>query len=162
MQMRSIRLTLMATLACLSGCKPITEASVVLDGPAQGLVFTAATSKSAISIGETAILTFTLRNPTKRSVTLQFNSSCQVMPHVAKSGGAVVYPESGGYGCYQALTSLTLEPGADVVKTLVVFPSTVTGSTPEGIGLALGRYSAYAELHNGDGRTRSIEINVVR
>lgn len=160
MQMRST-LTLIATLTCLTGCKPLTEASVVLDGPAQGLVFTAATSKSAISIGETATLTFELRNPTNRSVTLRFNSSCQVMPYVAKSGGAVVHPE-GGYGCYQVTTSLTLEPGAEVVKTLVVFPSTVTGRTPEGIGLAPGRYAAYAELHNGDGRTRSIEINVVR
>lgn len=162
MQMRSSRFTVIAALACFTGCRPITEASTVLSGPAEGLVFTAATSKGAISIGETATLTFTLRNPTNRSVTLRFNSSCQVLPYIATSAGAVVHPESGGYGCYQVLTSLTLEPGDEVVETLVVFPSTVAATTPDGIGLTLGRYSAYAELHNGDGRTRSIEINVVR
>jgi hypothetical protein len=128
-----------------------------MDASAASLEFTASVSKAEISLGDTATVTFILRNPTTETVRLDFRSTCQILPYI-RNEDALVYPNGGAWGCGAALTALTLGPGEERVRSVIVI-----GGAPGGPGvvpLQTGAYRAYAELGDDRGRSPSVLFSV--
>jgi hypothetical protein len=141
-----------------AACVDPTAPRAFLDGPAEGLEFSASISKSVIPRGDTATLRYVLRNPQAQSVTLQFGSGCQLLLFVRR-GRSVVYP----YGpmiCTAALTTLTLRPNEEVVRTSVFRAARFIQHNLTDIPLHAGEYVAYAEIANGSGRSNTVNFTV--
>jgi hypothetical protein len=150
--------TLLAITAVL-GCNEATSPKAT--GP---LLFEAKVSPSTIRVGETATFTLVLQNTSAEPIVLNFPSSCQVVPYVGTTTGQVVYPHAGGWGCYQALTQLRLEPGAIVVQSIDVHGGEIQPTIYTGPQLAPGSYKLWGELGVApqvQGRTLSAELTVV-
>ena len=131
-----------------------------LTGDAESLVFTAEVSRPRVSVGDTASLIFTLRNPTTRRVTLNFDSGCQITGFV-KRGREVVWPRP--YGCTGVLTQLVLSGGEQhVVKLPFTAISGEELALYSGLALTPATYVAYAQLENSEGRSTSVDFVVER
>ena len=131
-----------------------------LSGDATPLVFTAEVSKARVTVGDTASLIFTLRNPTNQRVTLRFSSGCQITARVRR-GREEVWPDP--YSCTAALTTLTLDGGQQRVMRLAF--TAISGedlALHTGLALTPASYVAYAELENGEGRSTSVDFTVTR
>lgn len=149
---------LLATAAVL-GCNEATS-----PGPGGPLEFTAHVSPSTIRVGERATFTLMLQNTSAEAITLNFPSSCQIVPYAGTTTGQVVWPRPGGWGCYQALTQLRLEPGGIVLQSIDVHGGAVQPTIYTGPQLAPGSYRLWGELGvapHVQGRTLSAEITVV-
>jgi hypothetical protein len=154
---------LLAVAVAVAGCTnvfaPLAPAAF-LTGDAAPLIFTAAVSKSRVSVGDTASLIFTLRNPTNKRVTLTFSSGCQITSRVRR-GREEVWPEP--YACTAAITTLILEGG---MQRVVRLPFTAISGEElaiwNGLVLTPAAYVAYAELENGEGRSTSVDFVVER
>src|SRR5688500_11773641 len=103
--MRRALLLVLALVGCTDVFAPEAPGPF-LKGDAMGLVFTAAVSRSPVTVGDTASLIFTLRNPTNRRVTLTFPSSCQITGRVRR-GRHEVWPKP--YACADVITAIVLE-----------------------------------------------------
>lgn len=104
---------------------------------------TAHVNRIQIASLATATATFRVENGSPNTVTLHFNSGCQIMPFIVKQPNQVVYPAGGGWACTLALTELTLPPnGVSIVEVTVINGS----SQGELVGLAPGDYVLYARL----------------
>ena len=150
--------TLLAVMAVL-GCNEVTVPKSA--GP---LRFEATVSPSAIRVGERATFTLTLQNTGSETITLNFASTCQIVPYVSTPAGVVVYPRSGGWYCGQALTQLRLEPGTIVVQGIDVHGGAVQPTIHTGPQLAPGSYKLWGELGvapHVQGRTLSAALTVV-
>jgi hypothetical protein len=110
--------------------------------------------RATIAPGEETTITFRLENVAATTVTLFFNSGCQIMPYVAAADtGSVVHPEGGTWACTMALTSLELPAGGTETRVLRVRaaapddPAVDTTDT-HAVTLPPGEYVAYARLED--------------
>ena len=104
----------------------------------------------------TAMFSIALKNTGSETVTLNFPSSCQVMPFVAeRSTGRVVHPAGGSWGCATVLTTLTLVPGEARVDPITV--STMS-ALPEVVKLPAGDYVIYAKMDEAKYHLQSASI----
>lgn len=144
----------LAIAGCRSPLGPDGLPEPFVSGAATALVLTATISKPQIAIGDTATLVLTVRNPSAQPVTLNFSSTCQVLP-VIWDATSMVHPRDGGWGCRAALTQLTIGAGASHVSTVVVHggvprePSAVVALNP-------GEHYGYLELGDGMGRSAPV------
>jgi len=120
-------------------------------GPQNGpLRLTVTVARSVIAVGDTTTVTATLRNLGADSVTLT-GGVCQIrpLPYVAaEASREIIYPKGGDWICIEVLTRLTLAPGAEERRTLVV-----TGAAPPvpldmAVPLGRGEYRIYAVLNS--------------
>jgi hypothetical protein len=127
-------------------------------GPQLGsLRLDASIGRSTIGFGDTTSIVFRLRNLGSDSIVLSFSNSCQVLPYITTPRpDEVVHPGGGSWGCYQALTSLALGPGAEHVTSVLVRGG-AQASYPA-IVLLPGEYRAYARLEHRDFPLRSATI----
>jgi len=121
------------------------------------LRLTASITRSLIPSGETATITFRLKNAGSGSVTLDFTDSCQLMAYIANSAGKVVYPEGGSWACAQVITSLTLAPGG--AKTVDVQVRAGAAASYPYVALGAGDYSAYARVPSGEYKLQSDPVH---
>lgn len=121
---------------------------------AGGLRLEGSISSPSLRLGERALLTFRLSNLTNEPIRLDFSSGCQVTLFIESAGGTDVYPR-GGYACTLALTSLTLSPFGDHVRTMEVYGDRIEPAIYTGYPLPVGRYRAYAILEDN---SRGIEL----
>ena|SRR5687767_7902049 len=152
-------LLLFAVAGCTDVFAPLAPGPF-LSGEAEPLMFTAAVSKSRVSVGDTASLIFRLRNPTSQKVTLTFPSGCQITARVRR-GRHEVWPQP--YACTAAITSIVLQPGQERVVKLPF--NAISGeelAIYAGPAFTPGAYVAYAELENGEGRSTSVDFTIER
>lgn len=152
-------LLLFAVAGCTDVFAPLAPGPF-LNGDARPLVFTAAVSKSRVTVGDTASLIFTLRNPTSQKVTLTFPSGCQITARVRR-GRHEVWPDP--YACTAAITSIVLQPGQQRAVTLRF--NAISGEELAifaGPAFTPGAYVAYAELENDEGRSTSVDFTIER
>ncbi|HUF23933.1 MAG TPA: hypothetical protein VMN81_07400 [Vicinamibacterales bacterium] len=126
--------------------------------PGQGaqLRLTAQANRTDVAPGAPAVVTFRLENLTSTPITLDFGSTCQVMPYVARrASGDVVHPADGSWVCATMLTELTLPPNGVTTTELRVASGAGSG---EAVGLPPGEYAVFARLHD---RTHKLESNRV-
>lgn len=153
------KLPMLLAITAALGCNEMTAPKSA--GP---LRFEATVSPHTIRVGETATFTLTLQNTGASAVVLNFPSSCQIVPYAGTTTGHVVWPGAGGWGCYQALTQLRLEPGGIVVQSIDVHGGAVQPTIYTGPQLAPGSYRLWGELGvapHVQGRTLSAELTVV-
>jgi uncharacterized membrane protein len=117
------------------------------------LRLTASITRTVIPAGETATITFRLKNVGSDSVTLDFTDSCQLVAYIANSAGKIVHPEGGSWVCAQVITSLTLAPGNE--KTLDVQVRAAAQASPPYVALGAGSYSAYAKVPSREYKLQS-------
>jgi len=149
----------------IAGCRALTAALALAacslaptgPGPTDGpLRMEAGIGQPSLAVGDTTDLVFRLLNTSAHSVTLNFRSSCRVLPYIrVADSDQVVYPTGGTWGCFEALTQLTIPANdAHVVRVLL------RGGAPQqaihtGIPVAVGRYVATAEVISGEYQLRS-------
>jgi hypothetical protein len=146
------RVLALATLLVASGC----AASPTAPSNQAPLGLTANVNATQLSPGATAVATFRLRNTGTSSVTLNFNSSCQVMPFIARHPSSeIVYPAGGGWGCATVLTQLTLAPG----ETHDVEVRVIAGETRPGfVTLPPGDYAFFARVESREHTLESARV----
>ena len=129
-------------------------------GPQLGsLRLDASIGRSVIEWGDTTSIIFRLRNLGSDSIVLSFSNSCQVLPYITTPRPEqVVHPSGGSWGCYEVLTTLTLGPGAEHVRSVLVRGG-AQASYPA-IPLLPGEYRAYARLEHQDFPLRSATITL--
>jgi hypothetical protein len=127
-------------------------------GPQSGpLRLDTSIGRSSLRVGDTTSLVFSLRNMGNDTLVLRFNDSCQILPYITTAhGDAIVYPSGGAWGCYDALTSFTLAPGAERVTSVVVRGG--AEATYPAVPLLPGQYVAYARLEHRDLPLRSAGV----
>jgi hypothetical protein len=104
------RLLLTAMLALLgSGCTDLVIEPTIPEAKGLGLSLEASTRQ--ISPGDTLRLVARLKNTNAHGVTLNFSSGCQILLYIEDAAGAVIEPQGGAWGCYQALTSIQIDAG---------------------------------------------------
>lgn len=107
--------------------------------------------------GEAATITFTLRNVSSQTITLQFGSTCHILPYVTdRRTQQIVHPEGGAWICALMLTSLVLAPGETIVREIQV-RATGAAAAPF-VALPPGDYETYAELADTVFRLRSVSL----
>jgi hypothetical protein len=117
---------------------------------------TAEADRTDVAPGTPAVVTFRLENLTSTAITLDFGSTCQVMPYVARrASGDVVHPADGSWMCATMLTELTLPPNGVTTTELRVASGAASGETA---GLPPGEYAVFARLHD---RVHKLESNRV-
>ena len=121
---------------------------------------TAAASAREVVAGTPVTLRITLTNEGTKSVTLHFNSGCQILPYIQDARGVNVIPDGGGYGCTAALTQLTLSPGQAEVREYIWTGSNAFQSEMLLRPMPPGAYyfSAEVEAHDAELRTEPIEL----
>jgi hypothetical protein len=148
-----------AVAACTDVFAPLAPGPY-LSGEATPLVFTAAVSKSRVSVGDTASLIFTLRNPSSQRVVLTFPTGCQIVGRVRR-GRHEVWPQP--YSCTAAISTIALNAGQ---QRVVALPFTAISGEElaiwTGLVLTPATYVAYAELENGEGRSTSVDFTIER
>jgi hypothetical protein len=134
--------SLLVGIACADST---TEPSFRYVTERDGLRMEVAIDTRVIAVGDSAAITYTLRNLTADPVRLSFGSSCQITPFVETSRGAVEYPAGGSWGCLTVLTSLDVPAQGVVTQRLVVQG---VDDVPMGPGpwLRRGGYRTYALL----------------
>jgi hypothetical protein len=126
-------------------------------GPQRGALRLEATiGRSSIRFGDTTSLVFRLRNLSSDTVALTFSNSCQILPYITTRRDQPVHPSSGDWGCYAAITGLTLAPGAE--KAISVLVRGGAPGTYPGVPLLPGQYLAYARLEHPDFPLRSVTV----
>ena len=107
---------------------------------------TAHVNRSQITPGATATATFRLENGTGQTITLHFNSGCQILPFVARQpAGQVVHPTGGAWMCTAALTEVTLPPNGVAIREVTVVNGPSQG---EIVGLSPGDYVFFARIQS--------------
>jgi len=121
------------------------------------LRFGLTSSDAELRPGMTATLRATLTNEGPETVTLQFSSTCQIVPLIRNSTGAIVAPDGGGWGCGAAMTALTLTPGESVVRAWTwdggtTFDSAKSARLPDGV------YQVTASLYSYAGQPETAPV----
>jgi len=143
----------------LGGCR-----AERLTGKATDLELVASISTTSVRVGETATLTFRIRNASTDRIALTFPSSCQVLPYIETASGTRAYPAAGDWGCYAAITNLELAAGEERTIAIEVRGGAPQPAVTTGVPLQQGRYHAFALLGQApDVRERSnvVEFSVV-
>lgn len=125
----------------LAGCGSTAPTS---RGPLQ---LTVVPTQTLVGSASTADFTMRLQNVSPSTVTLNFTTSCQVMPYVvARNTGQVVFPPTIGWDCAAVITNLTLAPGEAKTDT-VHFIATGESRSPY-YPIPPGDYAVYARLED--------------
>src|SRR6266511_2729617 len=129
-------------------------------GPQSGpLRLEAAVGRSSLRFGDTTSLVFRLRNVGTDSLVLNFSDTCQILPYITTPrSDQVVYPSGGAWGCFDALTSLTLAPGAEKVTSVLVRGG--AQATYPAVPLLPSQYLAYARLAHRDFPLQSARVSL--
>ena len=122
---------------------------------------TATASAREVVAGTPVSLRVTLRNEGTKTVTLHFNSGCQILPYIRDSRGVNVIPEGGGWGCTAALSQLTLAPGQAEIREDTWTGSTAFRSEMPLRPLPSGRYYFAAEVGAAEGKLRTEPIELI-
>jgi hypothetical protein len=122
---------------------------------------TTSASAREIESGSPVRLRITLTNEGTETVTLHFNSGCQIMPYLRDWRGADVIPAGGGWICTGALTELALAPGQSAVREHVWTGSTDFRSEMPLRPLPPGRYYFAAEVPAQEAKLRSGPIELI-
>ena len=137
-----------AMTACANPNKPSADGPVRLRG---------AITQTIINRGETATLTFRLENVSQNPVTLNFSSSCQIMPYIAdRRTSQIVHPAGGGWVCLTVLTQLELAAGASRAVDVQVRAADVAAQPF--VALAPGEYEAYAKIDASPYKLQSASV----
>jgi hypothetical protein len=160
--MKALRLVHLGAAFIVFGCNDqyVTTTSPPPELSLAGTEFTASISKSAIPLGDSATLRFVLRNTSTETLRMTFGG-CQVLYYVKDNDNNFVFPKDGAWACTGAISSIVLAPGGEHVVTVPVRSSAPDQPIYPGIPVSLGKYSAYAELTNGRGRTNTVTFTVV-
>ena len=147
----------LGTAACQN---PAAPSSTIIDDNLIRLTATA--SASDVVPGTPVTLRITLTNEGTRSVTLHFNSGCQILPYIRDARGANVIPDGGGYGCTAALTQLTLAPGHSEIREYKWTGSNAFQSEMLLRPMPPGRYYFTAEVEANEAKlsTEPIELRL--
>ena len=167
MRWRSAALAVCATVigaACASApSEPAPGKGRIVDVP--GLSLTATMSSRTLHLGDDATLQLSARNEGAAPLRLDFPSGCQLLPWIERaSDGEVVHPGGGGWGCTQAITSLTLAPGEAKTSSTGVHAGLEQLAIYTGAVLPVGKYRAYATLGVGprvQATSEKVEFEVV-
>jgi hypothetical protein len=138
-----LRALLTATLAM--AIVPSCEQAPLAPSQKGTLHMTAQVNRTAIESGGTAKVTYRLENQTSQAVSLQFSTTCQIMPYIAfRATGDPAYPPGGNWVCSQMTTELTVQPGGTVVREIQL---RAAGAAPYPyVALPPGEYVTYARL----------------
>ena len=146
---------LIAALA-LAACSLAPTGPGPTDGP---LRMEAAIGRPILAVGDTTDLVFRLLNTSAQSVTLDFPSSCEVLPYIrVADSDQVAYPTGGGWGCYPVLSQLTIPAhDAHVVRVSLRGGAPQRAIYPE-TPIGVGRYVATAEVISSQYHLRSAPV----
>ena len=97
--------------ACSASSDLGTSPFALLQGVNDSLALSVAVSPAAIVPGDTARISVTVTNRTDRAIVIHFPDSCQLLYEVRDAAGRPA-PDRGGFACFDAVTSLRLEPRA--------------------------------------------------
>ncbi len=141
----------------LAGCSE----GVFTPNPEEGnLRLEASISKQVIHVGDTATLLLRLRNLGSEEITLNFNSTCQILPYIHhRRSSDMVHPAGGGWVCGGALTSLTLAPGGERMVPYVVGGGAPAQGIHMGAPLPEGEYVAYARVQASQVNLTSLPVS---
>ena len=134
---------MLASIACAES--PATEPALRPVREIDGLRLEVAIDRDSITVGDSAALTMRLRNSTDDVVRIDFNSTCQIVPFIARVSGEIEYPDGGVWGCGAMITSLEVPARGEVTRRLVV-RGVSSAPTVAGAALTPGVYRAYAQL----------------
>jgi hypothetical protein len=102
-------------------------------------------TQTRLAPGDTATVTFTLRNVSSQAITLGFSSSCQILPYVTdRRTQQIVHPRGGGWVCLTVVTGLTLAPGESSTQQVQV--RAANAATHPFVALPPGQYETYAQI----------------
>ena len=105
-----------------------------------------AVAQSTINVGDTTTATITLLNLSFRTVTVGFNSGCQILPYIgAQPSDEIVYPSGGHWFCTAAVTKLTLPPKSTRTLNLSIRGGVAEGTSAT-VALPPGQYLIHATL----------------
>lgn len=152
--MRTVAGIALFSLVSAMGCTSEATAPKI-PSEADGLRLDGSISAPILPLGQTAVLTFRLKNLTEETIRLDFGSGCQVTPFIEHVDGRIVDPRDGSYACLAVLTSLTLAPHGEHVVTRDVFGGQFQIAIYTAVPLPKGRYRAYAMLEDN---SRGIEL----
>ena len=143
-------LALAAAIAC--GSSPTSPDQ---SGPVR---LTAQIDRSEITQGATAVASFRLENVSANPVTLNFPSSCQVQPFIARrASNEVIYPSGGGWVCLTVITSLTLPPRSVTVRELQL----IAGAAAfDQVALPPGEYALFARVESTERTLESPRVTL--
>jgi hypothetical protein len=127
--------------------------------PEGALRLTAQADRTVLSRGETAVITFTLRNASKDSARIDSPDACILVPFVfdRRAGKLVDDLGGGAIACAQVVTSFELAPGD--IRTLEVSVRAGAGAGPF-VPLPPGEYWIYARLHDDRYALQSTPVTI--
>jgi hypothetical protein len=137
---------------------PAAPSSVVVEDNVVRLTATA--SARELVAGTPVTLRVTLTNEGTKSVTLHFNSGCQILPYIRDERGVNVIPE-GGWMCTAALSELTLAPGQAEIQEYIWTGSTAFRSEMPLRPLPPGQYYFAAEVDSREGKLQTAPIELM-
>jgi len=121
------------------------------------LRLTASITQPVVAPGSTATIVFRLENLTSETVTIDFTSSCQIMPYIShRTDARPVYPQ-GGWACLAVLTQLTLPAGGSASRELIV-QAAGSAAYPH-VPLPPGEYVTFAKLEDQQYRLQSPSVS---
>jgi hypothetical protein len=130
-------------------------------GPrSSAVVLSVSASRTELQPGQVDTIVVTTTNATDQSVTLNFPSSCQVVPYVRQVGGTVVLPSGGAWGCRQVLTQLQLAPRESVRGVYVWSGSDAFVSGMPLRSLPPGEYEVFANLQAQELATAAMPVRI--
>lgn len=140
------RFASVSLLLAIAGCRdPAGPLSRTVIGENR-ISLTTSASSNELGRGEPVTLRIRVKNEGTQAITLNFNSTCQVVPFISDARGAHVIPEGGTYGCGDALTYLSLAPGQSEEREYVWTGATEFVSQRSPPQLPPGRYYFSAGL----------------
>ena len=149
-----VRVAAFLLLIAASGCAA-NPAGPWRQGP---LRLTATIDKIQLAPGATAVATFRLENTGSTAVTLDFSSSCQVMPFIAlRPSNQIVHPAGGGWACATVLTQLTLAPNSAHDVQLQVIGR---DARPGLVTLPPGDYAFFARVESTQHALQSAPVSL--
>ena len=149
--------TVGALTACLADQALTPSEFLNISGTAE---FTASVSKSTFAVGDTATLSFALRNTGSDTVRLSFQIGCPILYYIKDSDANFAYPAGGVWQCPGVISNIVLAPGHSHAVTAPVRGGVPDPANVSDIVLPAGRYRAYAELTNGAGRTNVVPFTI--
>ncbi|HEV8345898.1 MAG TPA: BsuPI-related putative proteinase inhibitor [Vicinamibacterales bacterium] len=140
------------TAAAMTACSNPNNPSS--DGPVR---LRSGINQAIVNRGEAATLSFRLENVSQNPVTLNFGSSCHILPYITdRQTAKIVHPAGGGWACLTVLTQLELAPGA--VETVEVQVRAADVAAYPFVALAPGEYEAYATVEASQYKRRSASV----
>jgi hypothetical protein len=116
-----------------------------ITSPNVDLALEASISDASIRPGETATITYRVRNvgPVARTIDVH----CTLLPYIKDESDVTVYPAGGAWICLAVVRPpVTLAPGAEIIRTIVVNGGPTVPQGGPAVRLPPGRYTLYVEF----------------